>query len=317
MHKRPETEQSDRVVFEKIVAIEDDVTIRLDRYLAEAVGLASRSGLRGRIEALTCNDRPAKLSTRVRAGDRINGVLLPLEPIGADPEDIPLNTLFENENVLVIDKEQGTVVHPGAGNRSGTIANALAWRFRATRFFSPEEGDRPGIVHRLDKDTSGVMIIAKNAPTHAYLVEQFAARRVHKRYLAIVKGTPRPSFGVIDIPIARDRHNRLRYKAEANGGGKEAITDYKTLRTFGRYSLVRFSPRTGRTHQIRAHALAIGCPILGDPLYARRDAEFPDATLMLHALVLEISIEDGSEPRRFRARVPIRFAEAINRLRRR
>lgn len=318
MTKRSDPREYEGTPFSLKVSPEQHEAIRLDRFLAEEAELAHRSALRKRITNLSCNGKSAKLSTRVRAGDRIAGVLLSAEPIGVDPEEIPLTIIYEDSNVLVIHKEQGTVVHPGAGNRSGTIANALAWRYGGNGFFAAEEGDlRPGIVHRLDKDTSGVMIVAKNAEIHSYLVEQFSSRRVEKQYLAIVKGRPRPSHGSIDLPVARDPHNRLRYSTATGSHGKPASTEYETLRNFRGYSLVRFSPKSGRTHQIRVHAVALGTPILGDPIYARRDPEYPEATLMLHAFSLEISIEPGGAPRRFRAPVSSRFHETISCLRQR
>jgi 23S rRNA pseudouridine1911/1915/1917 synthase len=291
---------------------------RVDRVLAEHYLEIPRSQIRHRVTDLRCNELAAKLSTKVHAGDVIEGTLLPEAPLGAEPEDVPLTVIYEDDDVLVINKEQGRVVHPGAGNRTGTIANALAFRFSGHDAF--DEGDtRPGIVHRLDKETSGVMIIAKNAETHAHLVDQFATRAVDKRYIAIVKGCPRPRTGTIDLPIGRDRYHRTRFRAMRSDahGVKEALTSYEVLREFPRHSLVRFQPHTGRTHQIRVHAVAIASPILGDPVYARSDRDLPDATLMLHAYLLRIVVRPGEPPKQFRAGVPERFRDAISRLSRR
>lgn len=303
--------------FSTVVRLEDGAVMRLDRYLAEIEEVGQRSSIQRRLESLQCNGKRAKLSTRVRNGDHIAAVFSSSEPIGVEPQDIPLRVLYEDTTVLVLNKEQGAVVHPGAGNRNGTIANALAWRYGDAEFFATDEEDtRPGIVHRLDKDTSGVLIVAKNEHTHAFLVEQFSSRKVKKEYLAIVKGTPRPPSGTIDRPVVRDPHNRLRFTAGKDHQGKPAVTEYTTLRVFGRYALVRFSPKTGRTHQLRVHAAFLGTPILGDPIYARRDKDVPEASLMLHALSLEIVTEPGTAAKRFRAPVPSHFVETITRLRR-
>lgn len=300
------------------VGLEAGVAMRLDRYLAEVARVAGRSDIQRRTSSLSCNGRQAKLSTKVHNGDHITVILQPPEPIGVDPQEIPLRILYEDAEVLVINKEQGHVVHPGAGNRSGTIANALAWRYGDEGFFHSDEEDlRPGIVHRLDKDTSGVLIIAKNPTTHAFLVSQFSERLVRKEYLAVVKGTPRPPAGTVDRPLVRDPHNRLRFATTSTGRGKPAVTDYETLHRFGRYTLLRCIPRTGRTHQLRVHAASLGTPILGDPVYARKDHDIPEATLMLHALSLEIATEPGTPPKRFVAPVPAHFIRTIRLLRRR
>ena len=299
-----------------VVRLEHGQDMRIDRYLAEVEQITQRSALQRRIDVLECNGKSAKLSTRVRQGDRISVTLRPTEPIGVDPQEIPLTVLYEDANVLVINKEQGTVVHPGAGNRTGTIANALAWKYGDSGYFSDDHEDiRPGIVHRLDKDTSGVMIVAKNEKTHAFLVDQFSSRTVKKQYLAVVKGTPRPPSGTIDRPIVRDPHNRLRFTTGSLGEGKPALTEYETLHRYGSYSLLRVRLKTGRTHQIRVHAVSLGTPILGDPIYARRDRELPEATLMLHAWSLEIMIEPDTPTRRFVAPVPAQFVTTVRRLR--
>ncbi len=297
------------------VSADVDSAVRLDRYLAEHEGVATRSALQNRLTSISCNGRSAKLSTKVNAGDEIRAVLAPPDPIGVVPEELPLSVIYEDENVLVINKDQGVVVHPGAGNRSGTIANALAWRYRYDPYFAAED-IRPGIVHRLDKETSGTMIVAKSPVIHDFLVKQFVSRTVEKRYLALLKNVPRTRAGTITGRIGRDPHNRVRY-ALVDSGGKAAETGYQVLRSFGTYALVRFSPRTGRTHQIRVHAQSIGCPILGDPLYARRDSHYPDASLMLHAAELVIATAPGDSPRRFWTPPPERFLSLIRELRHR
>jgi 23S rRNA pseudouridine1911/1915/1917 synthase len=222
-----------------------------------------------------------------------------------------------------VNKAQGMVVHPGAGNHSGTLANALLGR-RLKQGRGPEEArghgpfpdKRLGIVHRLDKDTSGVIIAAYDDEALAFLSGQFKERRAKKIYAAIVKGTPPGPQGKIDTRIARDSRDRKRF-AVSPDRGRIALTQYKLIGEFDGYSLLLIKPRTGRTHQIRVHLSYLGCPILGDPVYGRRDTRYPDATLMLHAKSLSIAVP-GSGPlpetpllRSFSAPFPPRFAALL------
>ncbi len=298
---------------------------RLDRYLADLFPEIHRSQLRRRLRSILCNGKSAKLSTRVKTGDRIQAVLEETPPTHVDGEEIALNVIAEENEYVVIDKPQGMVVHPGAGHRSGTLIHALVWRYGESGYFRPDDpngGDamRPGIVHRLDKDTSGVMIVAKNAITHAHLVAQFSGRRVHKEYLAIIKGTPTQHSGVIDQPVGRDPLSRIKFSVRRSYsdrplvGARNAITEYRVLSAYDGYSLVLLKPQTGRTHQLRVHMQYIGHPILGDPIYARSDHRFPDATLMLHALNLSLSPCVDCPPRRFHAEVAMRFKTTLRAL---
>ncbi|MCG8477708.1 MAG: RluA family pseudouridine synthase [Spirochaetales bacterium] len=298
---------------------------RLDRYLADLFPEIHRSQLRRRLSDILCNGKSAKLSTRVKAGDVIHAVLQEPPPIRVDGEAIPLHVIAEGDDYLVINKPQGMVVHPGAGHRSGTLIHALVWRYGGNEYFrvdepSGEEAMRPGIVHRLDKDTSGVMIVAKNTATHAHLVAQFADRRVQKEYLAIVKGRPTPGGGVIDRPVGRDPVSRTKFSVRESTsdrlatGARSATTVYRVLASYDDYSLVLLKPRTGRTHQLRVHMQYIGNPILGDPVYARSDRRFPAATLMLHALNLRLSPCVDCPPQRFHAPVDGRFKTILRTL---
>ena len=294
-----------------------DAGIRLDVFLSDRLGLFSRSQARSRITSVAVNGREARLAKRVRVGDVIS--VSYVDPPAPDlaPQDIPLSVLFENEDVIVIDKPQGLVVHPGSGNPSGTLVNALL--FRCTGLaggFAP--GDlRPGIVHRLDKDTSGVILVARHARAHALLAAQFQDRTVRKRYVALLQGKLPREAGRIETRLGRDPRDRKRFACVATGG-RVAVTRYRALRLFGSgaeaTTFVVLAPRTGRTHQLRVHMEHLGAPILGDPIYGRRDARFPDATLMLHARSLAIRLPGEDLPRTFVSPVPARFRGVLRAL---
>ncbi|HET6487835.1 MAG TPA: RluA family pseudouridine synthase [Spirochaetia bacterium] len=287
--------------------------MRLDLFLSEGLGLFSRSQARGRVQEALVNGKPARLSKRLKLGDVVRVRWSEAPPMDLVPEDIPLEILYEDANVIVVDKPQGMVVHPGSGNASHTLANALVYHCAQVQALFPPGDLRPGIVHRLDKETSGVIIVAKNPSAHEMLAGQFRARSVRKRYLALVRGRPKEEAGVIDQRIARDPRHRKRFTGVASGG-RQATTRYRVVQTIDGYSVLQLAPRTGRTHQLRVHLLHIGLPILGDPIYGTRDSRFPDATLMLHARSLTLLLPGESEPRRFVAAVPERFYEVLREL---
>jgi 23S rRNA pseudouridine1911/1915/1917 synthase len=225
-------------------------------------------------------------------------------------EPIELDILYESDRVIVINKPAGLVVHPGAGNWTGTLAQGLL--HHVARLESAFAGSsRPGIVHRLDKDTSGVLIAAKEPEMLAALADQFKRRRASKHYLALVKGRLPRSQDTIDTGIQRDERNRKKFRAAASGEGKQAVTDYRVLRHYAHHSFLSLRPRTGRTHQLRVHMASLGCPIVGDPLYARRDADFPDAPMMLHAYQLRVYLPDEERWAEFTAALPERFKSTL------
>jgi 23S rRNA pseudouridine1911/1915/1917 synthase len=296
-----------------------DRPLRLDRYAAERLALLSRSQLKARCVSAFVNDKPVKISYLVKAGDRLSLTWTASEPLDLIPEDLPLTVLYEDERLVVINKEQGMVVHPGAGNHRGTLANALLFR-RAQRGSAPIGATtapswRQGIVHRLDKDTSGVMIAAYNDETRAFLAAQFKNRHVRKLYAAIVQGTPPEQAGVIETFITRDSRDRTRFTASARDG-KAAVTRYRVLRSWGAYSLLLLRPKTGRTHQLRVHLRHLGHPILGDPIYGVKDTRFPAVSLMLHAKTLGIALPGDEEACRrvFVAPLPPRFLAVVRAL---
>ena len=316
-------------VIEGIVQTEEPV--RLDKYMAETLKALTRSQLKSRLVEALVNGKVVKLSRLVSTADRYSLRVLAEESRAAQAEDIELSVIYEDDSVIVVDKPQGMVTHPAHGNWQGTLANGLLGRFfAASRIGSIGEiateaaevkesqaepdasnGDmvpsRAGIVHRLDKDTSGVIIAAKNAVAQEFLAAQFRERSTNKLYYAIVKGRPPAPSGRLDSWQARDPANRKRFAPSEEGRGKRAVTDWKLLGSSGDYAFLALKPRTGRTHQLRVHCRQLGCPILGDAIYTKKDARFPDASLMLHASELRIIIPGETEPRCFLAPLPQRF----------
>lgn len=266
---------------------------RLDRFLAGQVPDLSRSAAQRLIDEgrVTVNGEPARSSYKVRAGDQVV-VLLPGDDGVQElrPEAIPLHVVYEDDALLVVDKPAGMVVHPAPGHTGGTLANALLAHSPALAGLDlPSSEQRPGIVHRLDRDTSGVILLAKTEKVQRALQQQFKDRRVDKAYLALVHGHLQPAWGRIEAPIGRDPQHRQRMAVLP--GGREAVTEYHVLEQFawqtgpaaGMYSLVKAEPRTGRTHQIRVHLASVGHAVVGDPVYGRRRTHLPLERQFLHA----------------------------------
>jgi 23S rRNA pseudouridine1911/1915/1917 synthase len=278
--------------------------IRLDRYLAEQLPELSRGRIQRLIHegAVRRNGQAARVAGAVASGDQIE-VQLP-EP--ADRElrlvprpDLPLDLLYADSAIIVLNKAAGRVVHPGTGHASDALVNALVARFPDLADTFPDS-DRPGIVQRLDRDTSGVLVVARTVAAAEHLAAQFEARNVEKVYLAIVKGVPVPAEGVIDAPINRDPLRRQRMAAMAEG--RAAQTAYRVLASAGEHSWLELRPVTGRTHQIRVHLAAIGHPVAGDDVYGRRDPHV--GRLALHAWQLAFDHPDTGQRRRFTAVLP-------------
>ncbi|MCL2294827.1 MAG: RluA family pseudouridine synthase [Spirochaetes bacterium] len=288
---------------------EPNTEIRIDKYISDYLKVLTRSQLKARDAKVYLNGKETKLSKTVRIGDTIEIEYDTSPEIDIKPEKIDLAIIYEDENIAVINKPQGMVVHPAAGNPTGTLVNAFLYHFADTDFDPDDDDRRPGIVHRLDKDTSGVIITAKNSAAHEFLSNQFRKKRVVKKYLAVVKGKMQQRAGIIETNLARDRANRKKF-AIVKGKGKEAVTSFRVLKEFQDASLVSLEPETGRTHQLRVHMLHCGCPIIGDPLYSRKIAKYGDITMMLHAHVLIIEIP-GCGIKKFNAPVPDRFKKFI------
>jgi 23S rRNA pseudouridine1911/1915/1917 synthase len=284
--------------------------IRLDRYVAEHLKLLTRSQIKTRSLTARLNGKEVKNSHKVKSGDSIELRWKEPEPENVIPEDLPLQVIYEDRRVVVINKAQGMVVYPGAGNRRGTLANALLFRRLRQGGLDAGETFRPGIVHRLDKDTSGVIIAAYDTEALTVLAEQFKARTVRKSYAAVVRGIIAEPAGRIETRITRDRRNRKRFMVSAEQG-KTALTFYRVVRSWGGYSVVLLRPKTGRTHQLRVHLRHLGHPILGDPLYGLRDLRFPTVPLMLHAKRLTLRLPNEQTPRTFKAPFPPAFRELL------
>lgn len=265
-----------------MIATSGDAGKRLDAAARERFPQFSRSRLQdwikeGRVLVNGASQRRA--SQQLREGDRIEIEPAEPPPLHAVPEDIPLDILYEDDDVVAIDKPAGMVVHAGAGVHSGTLVNALVHRFGALSSVGGEL--RPGIVHRLDRYTSGVLLVAKTDAAHRALAQQFSAREIKKVYLALVQGSPKTDTGRIEKPIARDPVHRTRMTARLETGRK-AVSEYRVLRRYAGYTLLEVRIGTGRTHQIRVHLASIGHPVAGDRLYGAR-AEAEAGRYFLHA----------------------------------
>jgi 23S rRNA pseudouridine1911/1915/1917 synthase len=245
---------------------------RLDRFLTRQLPEHSRAYLQHLIdrEFILVRGRAAKPGYRLRPGDRISVVLPPPQAVSVLPEPTPLDILYEDAHLLMVNKPAGMAVHPSPGHASGTLVNALLAHCPTLSGVGGVE--RPGIVHRLDKDTSGAMVVAKDDLTHRGLARQFAERRVKKLYLAVVRGDVHREAGVIDAAVGRHPVERQKMSTHSRAG-REAVTEFRVVERFGRYTLVELRPRTGRTHQIRVHMAALGHPLLGDPTYGRSRKE--------------------------------------------
>lgn len=297
--------------FSTIVSDISSGGLRLDRYIAEGLCLLSRSQIKARQLKAKVNGKDVKISRPVKNGDAVELAWNEAEPVNIIPENIPLDIIFEDRRSIVINKSQGMVVHPGAGNWRGTLANALYYRGLAQGSFSTG-GLRPGIVHRLDKDTSGVMIAAYDDEALAFLAGQFKSRKAKKTYIAIASGVPKEKKGRIETFIARDPRDRKRFTAAERG--RTALTFYSVIKTWRTHSLIMLRPATGRTHQLRVHLRCLGHPIAGDPLYGFTDPLFPQASLMLHARRLAITLPGENQARVFKAPIPERFRSMIHTL---
>lgn len=265
-----------------LTALATDRGKRLDTFLHERLPEYSRSRIQTWIRSgdVFVAGKAGKSSCVIRGEEEINVEPVPLAPLRATAEDIPLTVLYEDESAVAINKKAGMVVHAGAGNRDGTMVNALLHRFAS---LSGIGGDlRPGIVHRLDRFTSGVLLVAKTDAAHQDLALQFSSRQIEKIYLTLVEGNMKGS-GRISKPIARDPRNRARMTARLETG-RAALTDWEVVENFKDYTFLRIRLGTGRTHQIRAHLAALGHPVAGDPLYGANVSEWNRYFLHAHIL---------------------------------
>ena len=283
-------------------AAEEDAGKRADVFLAEAL-----ESTRSHVQILLNEGRAVKGNKavkpnyRMKAGDVIQVTLPQPVQLEAEPEDIPLNIIYEDEDVIVLNKERGMVVHPAPGHSSGTLVNALL--FHCKNLSGINGVIRPGIVHRLDKDTSGIMIAAKNDGAHASLSQQIQDKTAKRTYLCIVRGNVKTDNGVIETRIDRDKNDRKRMSVVAEGG-REAVTEYEVLERFGRFTVVRCRLKTGRTHQIRVHMEYLGYPLVGDPKYSPMKVPFTIKGQALHSQTLDFLHPRTGEALHFEAPLP-------------
>jgi 23S rRNA pseudouridine1911/1915/1917 synthase len=293
----------------EFVVSENDAKARLDQFLAKRLPEYSRSRIQQLIRSgfVRLNEQSTRPRQIVRGGDKIDLIEPPPEKIDIRPEPMPLEILFEDDDLIVINKTTGLTVHPGAGQRDHTLVNALVSHCATLSGIGGKE--RPGIVHRLDKETSGCLVVAKNDTAHRELSKQFAGRTVEKIYLALVAGKLRKAAGVIEAKIGRHPIHRQRMSATSNRG-RAATTEYRVIRSSDQASLVECRLHTGRTHQIRVHLHHLGHPVLGDKIYAPRFAKnFPRQ--MLHAWKLGFRHPRTGEWKHFEAPLPDDFKAAV------
>ncbi len=292
---------------------------RLDRWLATRVRDCSRSYFQKLIRSgnVLLDGAAAKASKPVAAGQRLSISFPETEPEpNAVPEDIPVPVLHEDDDLLIVNKPAGMATHPSCGHARGTLANAMV--FRCNRLSEVNGPVRPGIVHRLDMDTSGLLVVAKTDKAHRELARQFADREVSKRYVALVHGSMSAASGEIEKQLGRHPKKRKKQAVLADGG-RSALTRYDTLERLGRFSHMELRPRTGRTHQLRVHLASSGCPILCDALYGREDSYPADTPVLtrqaLHAAALAFTHPTTSQQMRFEATPPDDYLAALELLR--
>lgn len=291
---------------------------RLDKFLVNCLPDYSRSRLQGLIKDgfVKVNEKQAvKGGQIVEAGDQIEIVLPPPKPAGLVPEAIPLHIIFENKDLMVVNKPAGMVVHPAAGHSSGTLIQAALAHAPELEGIGGEL--RPGVVHRLDKDTSGLILIAKNDRAHRWLQDQFRLRKVKKIYLALVDGFPPTPTGRVEAPVGRDPAHRKQMAIVSLSKGRASETEFRTLERFTMHTYLEAHPLTGRTHQIRLHLAFIGCPIVGDTLYGHRHPTLPLGRQFLHAARLTVTLPGESQPRQFEAPLPDDLEQTLAELRNR
>lgn len=306
------TEDGIEAGLETVTAEAEDAGTRADVFLAAKLGV-SRSNMQKLLEdgRVKRGEKIIKANYKVRAGEMFVVDIPEPEPIEAVPENIPLDIIYEDDDVVVLNKARGMVVHPAPGNYTGTLVNALL--YHCSNLSGINSAIRPGIVHRLDKDTSGIMIVAKNDAAHISLSQQIQSKTAVRTYLAVVRGNIKTDSGTIETQIARDKTDRKKM-AVVKEGGRDAITDYEVLERFGKYTLVRCKLRTGRTHQIRVHMEYLGYPLVGDPKYSPMKTPFGIKGQALHSHTLEFTHPRTGERMEFEAPLPEDMHKIITRL---
>lgn len=305
------TEQDQTFIFK----FNNENSERLDKYLADQMPDLSRSRIQGLIRngcVQIDEEMINKVSTLLSSTCSIEVTIPPAEPSTLVPEPIPLDIIYEDKNVIVVNKPAGVVVHPSNGHQSGTLVHAL---LAHAPFLQGIGGvQRPGIVHRLDRDTSGVLLVAKNEKTHRFLQEQFKSRKVNKTYLALVDGHPPTPTGRIETGIQRDPTQRKKMAIAYGSQGRVAISEYKTIRSYKNHTLLEVRIFTGRTHQIRVQLAYVGCPVVADTVYGHKHPSLSLNRQFLHARSLVIRLPDQSEPMEFNAPLPEDLQQILDEL---
>jgi 23S rRNA pseudouridine1911/1915/1917 synthase len=290
---------------------------RLDVFLTSCLPEFSRSRLQGLIRdgfATVDGELVTKTGRTLEPGERVELRIPPPKPSGLVAENVHLDVIFENDDLMIINKPAGMVVHPSPGHDRGTLVHAALGHAPEMEGIGGEE--RPGIVHRLDKDTSGLIVIAKNEQAHRLLQEQFRTRSVEKIYLALVDGKPPTPSGRVEAPIGRSRTQRKLMSITPLEKGREAVSEYRTLENFTDHTLIEVHPLSGRTHQIRVHMAFLGCPITGDTIYGKKKPTVLLDRHFLHAYRLKIVLPGESAPRIFEADLPVELEKALEEVRR-
>lgn len=298
---------------ENVIVNENDKGKRLDIYIAENFNELSRTMIKKLIESnnILVNDKSEKVSYKVQANDNISIDVPEAKETKLKAQEIPLDIIYEDSDIIVVNKPKGMVVHPANGNPDGTLVNAILAICKNS--LSGIGGElRPGIVHRLDKDTSGLIIVAKNDNAHINMSEQIKERNVKKTYIALVRGNVPEEEATINMPIGRSTKDRKKMAVTKNG--KQAITHFKVLKRYSKYTLLEIKIETGRTHQIRVHMAEIGYPVVGDAVYSNGKNEFGIEGQMLHAYKLEFMHPITNKHMELTAPLPQYFEEILKKL---
>ncbi|MFU0823783.1 RluA family pseudouridine synthase [Clostridium sp.] len=297
---------------ERLIVDDEHVNFRLDVFLSKNYEDKSRSYIQKLIEEenVKVNDKIKKSNYKLRLNDIITINIPETQELIVEPENIPLNILYEDEDVIVVNKPQGMVVHPAPGNYSGTLVNALLYHCKDLSGINGVA--RPGIVHRIDKDTSGILVVAKNDKAHKRLAEQLKEHTMKREYIALLEGRLKNDEGIIDKPIGRNPKDRL--KMGVVEGGKKAVTHYKVIERYEKNTLVKCILETGRTHQIRVHMSYIGHPLVGDPIYGFKKSKFSLNGQMLHAKKLGFIHPSSGKYIEFESDLPDYFKEVLRKL---
>ena len=304
------SERLEKFLFEK------DNKERLDVFLTACLPEFSRSRIQGLIrEGFVCvgGEVVTKTGRDLEQGEAVEIRIPAPVPSGLIAENIALDIVFENDDLLVVNKPAGMVVHPSPGHSSGTLVHAALGHAPEMEGIGGEE--RPGIVHRLDKETSGLIVIAKNEQAHRWLQDQFRNRTVEKIYLALVDGKPPTPSGRVEAPIGRHATHRKLMSIVPLEKGREAVSEYRTLESFPNHTLLEIHPLTGRTHQIRVHLAFLGCPVTGDTIYGKKKSSVELNRHFLHAHKLKIILPGAQKPRVFEAKLPAELQLVLDQLR--